>query len=511
MTHSPKNHFHLPEISRPQAASFRPNRRHFCGMCVAGAAVPLASCSVNPATGRSSFTGLMSPAEERRVGAEQHPQIIAEFGGEYGSPELRAYVTSIGNQLAARTEVAGQLNYTFTILNSDVVNAFALPGGYVYITRGLMALADDEAQLAGVIGHEIGHVVARHSAERYSKSVVANFGAALLGIALGGGAAELGAGIAGLAIQSYSRDQEFEADILGIRYATRAGYTADGMPGFLEKLEQDSALQAKIAGKSDSSANDANIMSTHPRTADRVAKAIEAAKVVRVANPRIGRSEYLNQVDGILYGDDPAQGVIRNRKFLHPGLAFTFEAPPGFTLINGAQSVNAVGPRGAQIVFDIHPGKAPNVSASDYIQRVWAEKIQVQAVQAITVSGMRAATGVIRQQTSNGAADIRLLAIFGSDGYIFRFLFVSPVSATAQMEEGFRRTTYSFRRLTGPEAREVKPLLLRVITAQANDSFSRLASTMPFEKFREERFATLNGISGNTPIQRGERLKIVSY
>ena len=163
MTHSPKNHFHLPEISRPHAAAFRPNRRHFCGMCVAGAAVPLASCSVNPATGRSSFTGLMSPAEERRVGAEQHPQIIAEFGGEYGSPELRAYVTSIGNQLAARTEVAGQLNYTFTILNSDVVNAFALPGGYVYITRGLMALADDEAQLAGVIGHEIGHVVARHS------------------------------------------------------------------------------------------------------------------------------------------------------------------------------------------------------------------------------------------------------------------------------------------------------------------------------------------------------------
>ncbi len=487
------------------------NRRHFCGLCAAGAAAQVAACSVNPATGRSSFTGFMSPSEERRVGAEQHPEIVKEFGGEYGSAELRAYVSAIGNRLAANTENAGQVNYTFTILNSDVVNAFALPGGYVYITRGLMALADDEAQLAGVIGHEIGHVVARHSAERYSKSVAANIGAALLGIAFGGGAAQAGANIAGLAIQSYSRDQEFEADTLGIRYATRTGYTADGMPGFLEKLNQDSALQAKIAGRSPGEVDQTNIMATHPRTAERVARAMQAARVVRVANPRIGRAEYLLQIDGIIYGDDPAQGVIRGRRFLHPGLAFTFEVPQGYSLINGAASVTAVGPSNSQIIFDLHPGKAPNVAMTDYIARTWATNVRLEGLEAVTVNGMRAATGVTRQNTSVGAADIRLLAILGSDGYIFRFLFVTPVSLTARLDEGLRRTTYSFRRLSASEAGDVRPMLLRIIQARRGDSFTKLASALPFDSYREERFATLNGIAEGAPIQAGDRLKTVSF
>jgi predicted Zn-dependent protease len=495
----------------PAARGWRVKRRHFCGLCAGGAAATVAACTVNPATGRNTFTGLMSPAEEKRIGAEQHPKIIEEFGGEYGSAELRAYVTNIGNQLAARTETAGQIDYTFTVLNSDVVNAFALPGGYVYITRGLMALADDEAQLAGVIGHEIGHVVARHSAERYSKSVLANVGAALLGVAFGGGAAELGAGIAGVAIQSYSRDQEFEADILGIRYATRTGYTPDGMPGFLEKLRQDSILQAKIAGRNPNEVDETNIMATHPRTADRVARAIQAAQVKQVPNARVGRADYLLQIDGLLYGDDPAQGVIRGRRFLHPDLAFVFEVPQGFNLINGASSVTAVGPNRSQIVFDMHPGDVPTVAMTDYITRYWAQKIQVSGIQNIQVNGLRAATGVFRQQTSIGNVDVRLVAIRGNDNRIFRFVFLTPVAMTAQLDEGLRRTTYSFRRLSASEAEKVRPLRLRIIRAGGNDSFSSLASSLPFESYRAERFATLNGIPEGANIQPGDRLKTVSY
>jgi predicted Zn-dependent protease len=182
----------------------------------------LAACSTNPATGQQSFTGCMSDGQERNIGQQYHPQILQEFGGEYNDPAMKAYVNDIGQRLA-RTSERPNLNYTFTVLDSPVVNAFAVPGGYVYITRGLMALAENEAEVAGVIAHEIGHIAARHTNERYCRGIVAQLGAIGLGVLTGSGAVAEAANMgAAIYLQGYSREQEFQADLLGVRYLGRA-------------------------------------------------------------------------------------------------------------------------------------------------------------------------------------------------------------------------------------------------------------------------------------------------
>ncbi|NQV98636.1 MAG: M48 family metalloprotease [Rhodospirillales bacterium] len=311
-------------------------------------------CSTNRATGNQSFTAFMSEEEERQVGAQEHPKILQEFGSEYGGPQLRAYVSNIGKALAAVSEVPG-LPYTFTVLNDSKVNAFALPGGYVYITRGLLALAENEAEMAGVLAHEIGHITARHTAQRHSTAAAANIGLTILGVigsAVGvptgvGQAVSLGAQAA---VQGYSREQELEADMLGVRYMTRLGYSPDGMTTFFRKMNAHSLLEARIAGQDGVSHN---IMSTHPRTEDRIAQAIKLAKTKNIRNPLIERAAYLTQIDGLVFGDDAAQGIRKGRRFIHPELGIEFMVPPGFTMFNSAKALEAVGPNKSKIIFDM--------------------------------------------------------------------------------------------------------------------------------------------------------------
>ncbi|MBL4613747.1 MAG: M48 family metalloprotease [Magnetovibrio sp.] len=199
------------------------------------ALLAVAACSANPATGKQSFTGFMSPAKELQVGAEEHPKMVKQFGGQFDDQDWPKYVREIGQELASYSEMP-ELPWTFTVLNDTQVNAFALPGGYVYITRGLLALASDEAEMAGVLSHEIGHVTARHTAQRYSSTMATNLGLQVLGVLSNAagvpGAENIAAVGANLALKSYSRDQELESDMLGVRYMTRAGYDPDAMASF---------------------------------------------------------------------------------------------------------------------------------------------------------------------------------------------------------------------------------------------------------------------------------------
>ncbi|MEH6755150.1 MAG: M48 family metalloprotease [Alphaproteobacteria bacterium] len=272
-------------------------------------ALLLTACSVNPATGERDFTAFMSPEKEVEVGREQHPKIIEQFGGVYDDPKVTAYVNRVGQSLARVSELP-DLQFTFTVLNDDIVNAFALPGGFVYISRGLLGLANTEAELAGVLGHEIGHVTGRHSAQRYSTSVLAqglSVGAGILGSVFLG-TSEIGQAVgqgSSVYLQSFSREHEFEADTLGVRYLARAGYSTDAMASFLASLQAYSALEAKVSGLPDP-ASRYNIMSTHPRTQDRVVAATRAANIQQVPNPQIGNRDYLNAINGIVFGDSPA-------------------------------------------------------------------------------------------------------------------------------------------------------------------------------------------------------------
>jgi predicted Zn-dependent protease len=403
------------------------------------------------------------------------------------------------------------IKYRLTILNSPVVNAFALPAGYVYVTRGLLALADTEAQVAGLIAHEIGHVTARHMAERYSRTVVAQGIIGLLGAATQGtsmaGLEQLAAPAALLALQSYSREQENQADTLAIRAMSRAGYDPQAMATFLEKMEANARLQATLAGQA-GQAEQSDIFATHPRTADRVRNTLAEANLTHVQEPMTARDIYLGKIDGMLYGDDPEQGFVRGRVFAHPTLDLRFEAPEGFGLVNGAAQVVAQGPTGSAIVFDAAPERFGG-RPMDYLTAVWAKDVTLSNLETLNVNGMNAATGTVRLSQQGQQADLRLVVIRKGDT-LYRFLFVTPPQLTASLSPGFQRTLYSFRELTGEERRTLRPYYVDVETAGRNAAPGRLAQAMPYASAKEERFRVLNGLAPGQPLPGGSLFKTVT-
>jgi len=484
-------------------------RKSICILAAAAAlafAALTAACSVNPATGRSSFTGFMSEGDELQVGRENHPKILEEFGGTSGGPELAAYVQDLGNRLAAKSE-RPDLKFTFTVLNSPIVNAFAVPGGYIYVTRGLLALANDEAELGGVIAHEIGHITARHSAERYSSSILTQIGLIGLGVATGSGDLVNLAGTgAQVYLQSYSRDQEFEADMLGVRYLGRSAYDTRAMSEFLASMQADARLDATIAGNPNA-ADQFNIMQTHPRTADRVARAVQEAGQPP-ADAIVNRDVYLQHIDGLLYGDDPSQGFIKGRRFAHPKMKIEFTVPQGFVLNNSADAVVAIGPQGSQIVFD-GGGQGYGGDMANYISGVWAKNIELRSLERTQINGMEAATGTALVNTRQGAAFARLVAIRANSGVIYRFLGIAPRNGAQSLDSAFMSTASSFRRLSDAEAAALKPMRIRIVTVQPGDSVASLAGRMPFEDYREQRFRVLNGLESGEALTAGQRVKLI--
>tara|TARA_R110002072_G_scaffold19040_4_gene70539 strand:- start:2074 stop:3609 length:1536 start_codon:yes stop_codon:yes gene_type:complete len=463
-------------------------------------------CSKAPATGETIFTGGMTPDQERQLGAQQHPEIVAAYGGAYDNAPLNRYVTSIGELLVATSELP-DLQFTFTLLDTDVVNAFALPGGYVYVTRGLLALANDEAELAGVMAHEIGHVTARHSAQRYGSNVLASVGQMALGVLLGGQAAQLGGSIAAPTLQAFSREQEFEADTLGVRYLSRAGFDPQAMGSFLNNLQAKSRLDATLAGNPDV-ADSFDIMQTHPRTADRVAAAVRLAAGTEVKNPLRARAIYLNKIDGMIYGDSPSQGFVRGRRFSHPQLRFTFQVPAGFQLTNAADQVTARHPNGSLILFS-GASKPGSLDPATYLRTQWGRKLKLSDLERITINGMAAATAGTRVRRNGARVDLRLLVIRFDDTSLFRFLFVTPVSQTKALSADLRRTSYSFKKLTAAQAAALTPYRIKIRTADDSTSLSAEAQMLPFSDHQEDRFRVLNGLDSAKDLQPGQLFKTI--
>jgi predicted Zn-dependent protease len=480
------------------------------------AASALGGCSTNPATGSQSFTAFMSPDKEVEVGRDEHPKILKQYGGELEDPKLRAYVDGVGQRLAQQSELP-ELKFTFTVLNSDITNAFALPGGFVYVTRGLLSLASNEAELAGVLGHEIGHVTARHTAQRYSRAVATGIAAAAVGVLesvfLGTNVVgQVGAQAGQLYLASYSRDQELEADTLGVRYLAKTGYTPNAMSTFLSKLEAESALTAELAGKPGST-SDFNIMATHPRTQDRVREAIAAAREqgAAPAEARVGHDDFLNAIDGMAYGGDRKSGFVRNRVFVHPALRFQFEVPPGFVMANSDRNVAARGPNDATILFDRESKpQVTGVPMTNYLSAVWGRSLRLQNVERLLINEMDAATAAARVQGNNGVRDLRLVAIRYDATTIYRFLFVTQPADTAGLSEWLRRTTYSFRKLTEAEAARATPAKIRVVTVGTTDTVQSLAKRMAFDTAQEQRFRLINGLQPGDSVRPGERVKIIA-
>lgn len=464
-------------------------------------------CSVNPATGQQSFTGLMSEQQELKVGKDEHPKILAQFGGAYDHETVSRYIDDLGQRLAKVSELP-DLKWTFTVLDDPIINAFALPGGFVYISRGLIGLAENEAELAAVLGHEIGHVTARHTAQRYSKAVLTGIGSTILGVVVGGPAGDL-ANYAGQAyLASYSRGHEMEADMLGMRYMTRLGYDPKASASFFKKLAKHSELEARMTGKEVE--GHYSIFASHPDTKLRIVESEKIAKSYPADLTKTNRPTFLALIDGLDYGESVRQGIIKDRTFIHPGLRMEFSVPDNFAIANKPTYVAATHENGSAMVFSMGSTKHGRLPMTRYITEIWANKYTLRDLQPLTINGLEAATAMVTIKNNNGVRDVRYLAIIDGD-QIFRFQFLTPPKLTDQMALPFRKTTYSFRRLSTREASNIRGLHIDLHRVGRGDTLTGLAQRMKVEKLQEDWLKVLNMDTLSDGLQAGETVKLVTY
>lgn len=489
-------------------------------LLAAGAAALVSGCATqtSPATGRT-FSSPVSATQEASLGRKEHPKILEEFGGAYVErPGLDSYVTSIGQFLASTAE-RRDVQYTFTVLNTPDVNAFAVPGGYIYVTRGLMALANNEAEFAGVVGHEIGHINARHTAERMGRqqqaSILGTLGVLAGGLLGGQQGAQIAGGIAQESISnylgSYSQQQEFEADSLGVRYMKRATYDPQAMATFLSSLREQTRLEAELAGADPNVVDQGSMKASHPRTVDRVQRAIAEAGGAD-PNAMLERDVYLSKIDGIMFGDDPEQGVVDGRRFVHPPLRFAFEVPQGYKIINRPDVVAIKGPKGTLgnlSLADPQPQGSLTSALRNYDPK---GNVVMNGIESITINGMEAATGLAQVNTKSGAANYRSVLIRHPSGKVYEFAFLSLADLGARYDNDFRDIAFSFEQIGASEAsRYNRPQRIHIVTVQPGDTIRSLSNRMVVADGKEEWFRVLNGLENANQLQAGQKVKIVAY
>ena len=447
---------------------------------------------------------------------QQHPELIAEFGGaETGA--RGAYVEGIGRRIANFTGVInpGQ-SFRFTTLNAAVENAFATPGGYVYITRQLMGLMNDEAELAFVLGHETGHIAARHAQQRKSVSTRNSIGGvlgAILGSVVGGGFgtaisqyAQQGSQLASL---RFSRNQEYEADTLGIRYLTSAGYDPLASSTMLAALGRSSALEARVQGNSNRSTPE--WAQTHPLNENRTRQAAASAQRTGRAGAGLrNRDAFLAQLDGVVVDDDPEQGIIDGRTFTHPDLRLQFSVPAGYQMQNGARAVTVAGSAGqAQFSTGRFDG-----NLGSYIGQVingltkGQTQIALSPLQGATVNGLPAGFVTGRAQTSSGVVDVSVMAYQFDRDTAYHFVMMTR---GGQGMQPFASMLDSLRRISPSEAAAIRPRVIDVVTVRGSDSVTSLAARMAYRDYRVERFRSLNGLAPGAALVAGQKVKLVVY
>lgn len=481
----------------------------------------VASLAVIMGVGAPSFSAAQQPvsasapqsisARDKAEGAKAHPQLLAEFGGLYAGPQA-AYVTRIGRAVAAQSGLAASPNeFTVSLLNSSVNNAFAIPGGYVYVTRQLMALMNNEAELASVLGHEVGHVAAQHSQKRNAHATRAGLGAILatvLGeVLLGDDGArlgqKLGSALAQRYVLSYSRTQEYEADDLGVTYLARSGYEPLAASTMLAALASQTALDSRREGRGDKALPE--WASTHPDPASRVVRARQRAAQVAATGHVTNRDAFLQMLDGMVYDDDPKQGVIEGNSFQHPSLRLAFTAPTGYILSNGPSAVSINGNGGqAQFSSAVYRGDLDAYIAQVFRSVGGQTQLAYDPPRRTTMNGLSVAYAVARANSASGPVDVTVYAYEFAPNQAYHIVAITPVGAMT-----FDGLFRSVRRLTESEAAAIHPRRIAIVTVKPGDSVATLAQRMAYSDYKLERFRVLNGLSDTDSVKPGQKVKLI--
>lgn len=491
------------------------SRRSLVGSTALLLATILPACASDAQTTKSTPTVVQAiSAKDKQQGAQAHPQLVEEFGGAMTGSQAD-YVAGIGKNVAVQSGLSNARgDFTVTLLNSSVDNAFAIPGGYVYVTRQLVALMNNEAELAGVLGHEVGHVAARHAAKRQSaatkNTIIGVLGTVLSGVLLGNSQAGqiLQKGFmqgSQMLTLKYSRSQETEADNLGIEYLRKSGYDPRAMSTVLQSLANQNALDARLLG---SNASVPEWASTHPDPASRVRAA--ATRAGTAAKGITSRDTFLARISGLTYGDDPKQGVVEGRKFTHPDMKIFFEAPAGFYLVNGTRAVALSGQSGKG-QFSSGPFSG---DLDAYVRAAFAglggegqAKIEPASISRTTVNGIPAAYGVARVASNGSQVDVTVFAYQWAPTQAYHFVTITPAGSA----NAFNSMYQSVRRISDAEAAAIKPRKLVVITAKASDTVQSLAQRMAYTDAALERFLVLNALTSSSKIAAGQKVKLVTY
>lgn len=471
-----------------------------CLLCV--------SCSRNPVTGKKEFM-LMSEGQELALGKESDPSIVAQYG-LYNNPTLQAFINEKGKQMAAISH-RPNLPYEFKILDSPVVNAFAVPGGYVYFTRGIMGHFNNEAEFAGVLGHEIGHITAKHSAKQYTKQMITQvifIGGLIVSEEFRNFADVAQQGI-GLLFLKFSRDHETQSDKLGVEYSTKIGYNAHQMAGFFKTLK-------KLSGEAGSMPT---FLSTHPDPGDRFnnvqALATEAQKNMDPQSLKVNRNSYLKMIDGLIYGEDPKQGYVENGIFYHPELKFQFSTPSTWKLINSPSQVQIAPTDGrALLVMSLAEGNDLITAKNKVIQD---NKLSVLESTNVNVNGLPAIallSDIIPQQQGTGQANAEeplkvLTYLIEYNKMIYKFHGLSKKADFNIFFNEFLTTMKSFKVLTDQNKINKKPTTIKIVEAKKNSSLQQIFTEHQMPGSKHTELAILNGLELNAMVEAGTLVKVL--
>jgi predicted Zn-dependent protease len=447
--------------------------------------------------------------QDRAYGQQAHPQLLASFGGAYAGEES-AYVRAIGERMATAAGLEGQC--TFTLVNTDVVNAFAVPGCYIYVTRGLAAIVTSEAELASVLGHEVGHIVARHAQRQERRSLWQTLGVIAVSVTGSERLTRLASQAAGYLGLRYSRQQEYEADDFGLNYLEAAGYDVYASADMLGTLQRQEAFMKATRSRDDARSMPEWALS-HPLTEHRIDRARTNAAKTGLEDDALpeNAARYLAEVDGLLYGDDPEQGFVIGRRFAHPVMRISFEAPAGFSLTNSPQAIRLNGPNGISGEFGGGPMRGGDLTG--YAEALVAHVVgnaraEVTDATAMTINGLPAVVTQIRVQVRDGSVPLLIATYDGSNGQAYHFIIISP-PANADAA-AIAALFQSFRRLSQQEAAALRPRFVRTIKTAPDDTVDTLGRRV-VDADPTALFKLLNGHLGERSIRAGETVKIVTY